>query len=251
MATMRKTGAPRTAETVRLTDAQPPKQTEGAATAKQALRGQFLWLWVLPVLVWVSFLAFGLLSHSPLAKNDVQLRSGGWRPLFWFDRYVFAKAGTLLPLVPFALRAVSRALTPLKRYPTTLLYALLWYGGVFVIRLILYNVHLQVQRATPLEFQYLSDHVFLAASVTASLQAEAVLAWQDFQAQIEGPVRQTLQRVAGMLPIVASAGLFLLVSGDACITARYYHHPPETVVAVMLGFLLFHLPVISWLEPYA
>ncbi|KAL6747232.1 hypothetical protein V8C86DRAFT_1353144 [Haematococcus lacustris] len=190
-------------------------------------------LLLLPLSLWLLAVVAGVHLFEGVAtrKADVQ------HLMLWFDLHVFrTPLGPALPFLALTLRALAAYFSPPPTPPPSRSRQ----GGV---------VGLLPHVA------YLSDHLFLGASVVACLQVELVCAVSDV-IKLElgggpGPGRGGLplwrHMAAGSAAVLSMAGL-LLVSLDMHFTARHFHQPRESVLALLLGGLAFQAPLLLWIH---
>uniref|UniRef100_A0A7S0WWQ6 Uncharacterized protein n=1 Tax=Chlamydomonas leiostraca TaxID=1034604 RepID=A0A7S0WWQ6_9CHLO len=140
--------------------------------------------------------------------------------------------------------------------PTLVPRCALVYLAITLARLLLYLLHLAVQGRVQSSTggaegshaaAFMSDHILLGAAVNAGLQAELVAAVSDLvkmEAWGAGMIGQLGPGAAAVL----SMALSLCVALDMHFTARFFHYPAESAIAVLLGAILFQVPVVWWIR---
>eukprot|EP00884_Botryococcus_braunii_P021769 jgi/Botrbrau1/8276/Bobra.0251s0005.1 len=218
------------------------------ASANRALPSASLWP---PLLVWLACIGYGTYLHNDPPKD--------WRlikdklPLMWFDRFL-RQAGSLLPLPVLVVRAASNFTGHVRgavRKYHHFLEAMLVYGGLTLVRVLVYITHRDgwfgwllnfgVVSATPVEL--MSDHVFLASCLAAIFSSEAVLLAVDLFRHPHSHVRRFFLGIGMLL----CSGLYLLTCGDMFYTTFYFHSRAESGWAAITGLLTFQLPIAWWL----
>lgn len=150
--------------------------------------------------------------------------------------------------------------------PTLLHSSLLVYMAVAVLRAAIYMGHLYLQRRSSLFLA--SDHVLLAAAVLACLQSEMVMCLSDIikcevwvgaqpdMARVPPPLRRRVlltsylasaAEFATVAVMVMTMLLYVVISADMHLTARFYHSAPESWAALAGGLAMFQLPVAAWI----
>ncbi|PNH04479.1 hypothetical protein TSOC_009347 [Tetrabaena socialis] len=269
-------GAPQQQQQPRVQQAAPrypqlPPVVLDASTPKLLVpsRQALYTLLVLPYLLWGAAVLAGVLHVEPLPEG-VSPRDFE-HPLVWFDRHVFRVYGPLLPLAPYLVRVAAfglrwppptaalrsaaaaggAAARPLRPAPTLALPALLVYGAVIVVRIALYVCHVALERRAAVPLYLMSDHLLLAASVVACFQSELMCCLSDaFKAELLRPFDPRgadARQLAAVAAMVCSAFALAFVYGDMYCTARWYHHPAESLGALAAGAVLFQLPMALWL----
>ncbi|GIL74244.1 hypothetical protein Vretimale_1992 [Volvox reticuliferus] len=217
-----------------------------------------------PLLVWLVAVLAGIVHSEPIPEG-VSKREFV-HPVTWFDKYVFRVYGPLLPLAPYLIRVASlglRASTPvpspsgsqplrrrLQPGATLVLPALLAYLTIALVRIGVYICHLGLQRWTGGLLVLVSDHLLLAASVVACFQSELVMCTSDaYKALL---VRcsdrcMKLRLLAMFISVLITTILLILVCVDMYCTARWFHQPKESGLALLAGAVMFQLPVVMWL----
>jgi len=227
-------------------------------------------LLAVPLILWIVATAAGIMHFNglPNKKSDVI------HIMLWFDLLIFRKFGSLLPFIPLAARVAavtllgrasiwwsqrrhdSRPPTPLctLALPCSCAYVL-----VVVVRIALYMLHLAAQGAAKSvsssssteapepSAAWVSDHVFLGASVVACLQVEVVCGISDvIKLEVYGAniVRELLAGLAFMTSLFTH----VMVCADMYFTTRFYHVPMESFLGVLAGLLIFQLPLLVWLS---
>lgn len=56
-----------------------------------------------------------------------------------------------------------------------------------------------------------------------------------------------LRQFAVVAALVSSVFVMVAILADMYCTARWYHHPLESLVALLAGTILFQVPVMIWL----
>lgn len=190
----------------------------------------------------------GTLLHDEEGRPKADL-------LAQLDR-VFRHYGTLLPLVPFALRSGAYIGLPPQvqeasgvRQPGA---ELALHFLVLMGRWLVYVLHIMGQRLRVWQAFFgagqshlFADHVLLGVAVQASFAVELASAGHMWHAMRGNKTAKAAGRgsfgTAALLACGAAAGLCcsVLVSVDTFVTARYFHDAREVVSAVILGLLLF------------
>ncbi|KAG2499449.1 hypothetical protein HYH03_002396 [Edaphochlamys debaryana] len=230
-----------------------------AATPKLMVpsRSALAALLLVPLALWGVAVAVGIAHAEPLPEGTA--KGSFEHPLSWFDRHVFRVWGPLLPLAPLLVRLAALRLRlppsprgsrpPLRPCPSLALQALCMYGAVIAVRLGLYLSHVAAQRHAGVFL--VSDHLLLAASVVACFQAELVLCVSDvYKCEVlreADPGAGGVRQVAVVAALVCSMFALVFVCGDMYCTARWFHHPAESVGALAAGAVLFQAPVGLWL----
>jgi high-affinity K+ transport system ATPase subunit B len=90
-----------------------------------------------------------------------------------------------------------------------------------------------------------SDHIFLAATMLICLHTEAICIMSDI---LQGMRREVSgQEVALTFAFVVAIFLYLFTAADMYFTAKYFHFQLESATTLVAVFLLFQLPVLTWL----
>ncbi|GLI70494.1 hypothetical protein VaNZ11_015400 [Volvox africanus] len=243
----------------------PPILLE-ATTAKLLLPSRQLLYALLtaPMLVWLAAVLAGVVHSEPLpgglSKREFV------HPVTWFDRHVFRVYGPLLPLAPYLIRVASLGLRasapvpspsgsqPLRRRlqpgATLVVPALLAYLIIALVRIGVYLCHLGLQRWTGGLLVLVSDHLILAASVVACFQSELVMCTSDAYKTLlfrDMDRSRKLRLFAIVGAVLISTIFIILVFVDMYCTARWFHHPKESVLALLGGAAMFQIPVTVWL----
>lgn len=214
------------------------------------------------VLMFVSFPGLIWFVVVALATSQYDGSSEGAPTyLAWFNSWL-ASAGPLLPLPvviarfmaipmttlvdqsylrpdppePFYL--VSRYLCPQSTFKCTTLWlpaTIIFYLGLICLRIVIYITFLAFAPDA------ISDHTFLALSLSSILSCEVVALRTSFSRK---PVSFTwrFDRALMGLAIV----LWILLYGEIYITGRFYHPPLATWCAFLLGVIAFQLPACWW-----
>jgi hypothetical protein len=158
---------------------------------------------------------------------------------------------------------------------TLTIECLLLYSGVALGRVLAYLLHAGALKRGWLPGHVVSDHLFLAASMLACLQAEAACALSDWRRARRGggdaaaaaaaggggegsdgnsssnggskAASAVARQVALALVLLAAVVLYALTAADMYFTARYYHVPRETLLTALAVFAVFQAPVLGWL----
>lgn len=141
------------------------------------------------------------------------------------------------------------------------------YLAVTVLRALVYKLHTadgacdQVRRLLAEMMQgettlrcvpgrhWMSDHILLAASMAAMLSAEAVIGAVDtlLASRASPPVAERrFPPAAAAVPLGIAVLLYELTSWDMFFTAELFHEALESLVSMLLGLVLFQLPVAAW-----
>lgn len=173
----------------------------------------------------------------------------------------FRRCGALLPFLPVAVRAMALKAVPSPGPPQSSLLAsslkaAVVYGGIQLIRYFIFASHLAGTRSgywcpadsTSHACHTMSDHLLLGLAVQASLACEGAAAFMqlrwcqrytEFQSDFQAALVMGLFWTSFSLACVLTA----LIGGDMFVTARFFHPPYETVVAMLLGSVLFFAPL--------
>ncbi|GLC45647.1 hypothetical protein PLESTB_001790000 [Pleodorina starrii] len=246
-------------------DPAPPPPTLQATTSKILLpcREVLYALIGLPLLLWIAVVLVGTLHAEPIP--DGLTRREFEHPLTWFDVHVFRVWGPLLPLAPYLVRVAAMGLRipssatgagpfgghlRLRPGVTLPLPSLAAYLLVIAVRIALYVGHVALQRSGPQGLVLVSDHLLLAASMVACFQSELVMCLSDvYKAEVLRGVDRSAgaRQLAVVVALVVSMFTMVFVYSDMYCTARWYHHPTESLSALAVGALVFQAPVVVWI----
>ena len=93
----------------------------------------------------------------------------------------------------------------------------------------------------------MSDHILLACTIIGGLSSEIVLVLLSVAVRLRGGRRRSVLLLKMFAVVVLI--LALTVCLEVYYTARYFHPPVETVVAAILGLLLFQIPILYYILP--
>lgn len=216
-------------------------------------QGQLL-LFLFPMILWVGCIGVGLALHNPMVATP------GSKPvrhvMYWFDRRCLKPMGALLPLVVYASRLVvlyTPVLFSLRREqrlalgikPTLVLPCATRYMALTLLRVLLYGLHLYFMQGS--KEQLFSDHILLGASIVSILHSEIFCATSDLIKLIKISTFP-LQEVGMAACLICGALLMhIFVSVDMMFTAMYFHHVLESVLALVMGFFAFQVPMLYFI----
>ena len=196
-----------------------------------------------PHAVWFGILACGALIPGAGRYGAKEAAVASTK---WFDD-IFVAYGPLLPLTCTLARwwssvtwiGVGRNGTIIGTC-SHLKHDMEVYIAVALLRVVLYAALTRMFPST-----FMSDHVFLAASVFTTIHGEVLSCAVDFLILVERrekPFRRTL------IMCVALYGLFLLscVGVESYVTARFFHKSVETFVASVCGWFALQLPLVAY-----
>ncbi|KAF8067178.1 PNPLA1 [Scenedesmus sp. PABB004] len=104
-----------------------------------------------------------------------------------------------------------------------------------------------------LEYHLVSDHIFLAATMLICLHAEVICLLSDLaaaarrRAAAPGAGGRGLHEAALVALLLASLFLYLFTAADMYFTAKYFHFPLESFSTAVIVFVLFQLPMLTWI----
>jgi len=154
----------------------------------------------------------------------------------WFDD-IFVAYGPALPLFAMGARAMLKTQT--REIGRELAKETWTYVAVASLRLMTYAT---LRAAFPRAF--ISDHVFLGASVFSAAHGEFLSCAVDFATLVErrgNPVFRT-----GVMLVGAYALALMSATLALCFTtARWFHHPFDTACAVLFGWGFLQLPLTA------
>lgn len=182
------------------------------------------------------------------------------RTLQWFD-FTFRRLGTFFPFAALLLYAFGARGHSAKRAVSARSMLLMLFLPLTAVRFVVYMM-LQSSESMPT----MSDHVFLAMSVSAMLQtlllassAESVSteasAAPGASASADAPsttgaggvaIYANVQRFSFMASRSFSLVVIFLLLANSFITFRYHHTLRENAGAVLAGGALFQLPAAAW-----
>jgi len=178
--------------------------------------------------------------------------------LFHAFRYILRRFGSLLPFCFLLFRWLFN-FPWIKRIPrttpgsrptfsaqATLCFAsFILYGKMALLRLVLYGVHIVLQRYT--KFVLMSDHVFLGACICACLQVEMALAIGDVikNEALRGPATRSLLIISVMM---FNLLIQFITAADLYFSGRHYHHTREINASLFAGLMLFQVQGVLWLK---
>lgn len=248
-------------------DTRPPPDGIQEAVDANKLRitsdAVFKALVAVPLLMWWAALIAGMLQHDgvPVKYRGIQ------HPLQWFDSLFFKPLGNLIPFLMLGLRSAFASLPNedskgrvlpkvdafVGRTATMSSRCVVLYAILAFLRISIYLAHIAFHNYGELPHM-VSDHMTLAACVVASLHLELLCCLSDilrFQAATRSTGWGVSTKEGGLAAgLVLNALLCLLVSADMYYTALYYHKPVESMASAVLGFVLFHLPVLAMIRAH-
>lgn len=191
-----------------------------------------------------------------------------------FSRFdnILRKVGPLLLLIPLFFRVLAQLYPPIRgtsnstrHWVRTVLQPLLFYIAISVFRIVIYRIHLSLEKSgfvekLPEVFRrdgnFISDHIVLGASMIAVLQIEGVMLYEEYKRrqkafagyhQLNNNPRWMLSRfIVVYAAALVLAALFTLITGDMFFTALHFHAPVVSSLAVGLGLIAFQLPSFFW-----
>jgi hypothetical protein len=198
------------------------------------------WVGVVAILASLVPIMMGILAYQGLQRpQDLALKH--------FDA-VFRRVGAVFPFLPLLVRALGkrahRQWLSGTIMPNTPVFRVLASFGIYlaaqVVRVIIYGLHLTVQRffLEDRHEQLMSDHAVLAISVQAALSVEVAVATHLSIAAI----RRRQSTLLFFLAACTAWTLLVLTSLDMYNTSRYFHEPAESVLALLVGTVLFVAP---------
>ena len=98
-----------------------------------------------------------------------------------------------------------------------------------------------LRRAWPSAF--MSDHVFLGASVFTAVHGEVLSCAVDFLILVERR-EKPLTRTAIMCVALYGVAVMAATCVEVFVTARFYHRGLETAVAAVLGWFVLQRPLV-------
>ncbi|KAF5830727.1 hypothetical protein DUNSADRAFT_14110 [Dunaliella salina] len=170
-----------------------------------------------------------------------------------------ASVTTATPVAPSATVTSSATVTTVgvRALPQATLprFCLLAYASVAGMRMVMYGMHLALIRYTATQNNlsakevpsYLSDHLLLGASVVTSLQVELICAVSD-KTKLDVLGLPLVWHILTCCAGLASLLLSCLVSADMYFTAKLFHHPQESLVALVIGAVSLQVPLLWWLH---
>lgn len=157
---------------------------------------------------------------------------------------LFRKAGSLLPFIPFALRCLIQI--PGKGEPKGQIPSFFrWLPGVALhvgiqaVRLALYQLHVLGQQHDFVAGDLLADHCVLGVAV------QTALAFEIAAATCMVATSSSALMAASTYTVSATTAwlMLVLVSFDMRDTSKYFHHAEESLLGVIVGALVFALPM--------
>ncbi|KAL0024245.1 hypothetical protein WJX77_011676 [Trebouxia sp. C0004] len=201
--------------------------------------------------VWFVTIAVGIIFY---AGDPTGAEKHAFHSLVWFD-HLLRSYGPIFPFLFLATRYKLASLAPdvLDFDNQPWVEQIVIYIGITVTRLTIYFIHrlgifyflTKAGAVSALPAHLMSDHVFLGSALVAMLSAEAMLLARDIRraAQRLAPMEQSL--LVGTFLFCSL--LFFLIDGDMYYTCRFYHAPIQNFWAVILGIVVFQLPLSWWL----
>jgi len=208
---------------------------------------------IAPLIVWWLAVGAGIVLYEGLPKGEKV-----YHVMIWFDKGILRPAGPLVPFAVVGLRAAIHALVhhmahsnkPFSQRPRTPIGTLVWsclrvYVVMAVARVVIYLTHTFLIHNRYLQYHIVSDHIFLAATMLICLHTEAICLMSDMLRGLRGDL--TWQEVALTFTFVVTIFLYLFTAADMFFTAKYFHFQLESATTLVAVFLLFQLPVLTWL----
>lgn len=196
-----------------------------------------------PCGAWAAALAAG--TFAPGARNGAALAAATARTK-WFDDVFTSAWGPALPLTCMFARWAAAARVYARdageRVPlgtcAHIRRDLEAYVFVALTRLCAY---VAFTRLWPSAF--MSDHVFLGASVFTAIHGEVLSCAVDFLILVERR-EKPLRRTAIMCVAMYGLACMACVLSEVFVTARFYHRGLETACAAFFGWFVLQLPLV-------
>ena len=196
-----------------------------------------------PCGAWALALALGTLA--PGARSAEALAAATARTK-WFDDVFTSAWGPALPLTCMFARWVAAARVYARdageRVPLgTCAHIRQDLEAYVFVALTRMGVYAVFTRLWPSAF--MSDHVFLAASVFTAIHGEVLSCAVDFLILVERR-QKPLRRTAIMCVAMYGLACMACVLSDVFVTARFYHGGLETACAAFFGWFILQLPLV-------
>ena len=203
-----------------------------------------------PLIAWAIVLASASVMRE-IATRAAALTSSRWargedasalkRPdafaTDWFDD-IFVSYGPILPLLAMGSRAVMRVQS--RDIGEELAKEVRVYVVLAAFRV---GAYATLRAAFPRAF--ISDHVFLGASVFTAAHGEFLSSAVDFLTLV-GPRRGNPLLRTGVMLVGAYALALMCATASLCfVTARWFHDPIDTAFAMLFGWFTLQLPMTS------
>ena len=202
-----------------------------------------------PLIAWAIVLASASVMRE-IATRAAALTSSRWargedasalkRPdafaTDWFDD-IFVSYGPILPLLAMVSRAVMRVQS--RDVGEELAKEVRVYVVLAAFRV---GAYATLRAAFPRAF--ISDHVFLGASVFTAAHGEFLSSAVDFLTLVERRGNPLLR--TGVMLVGAYALALMCATASLCfVTARWFHDPIDTAFAMLFGWFTLQLPMTS------
>ena len=202
-----------------------------------------------PLIAWAVVLASASVMRE-IATRAAALTSSRWarggdasaleRPdafaTDWFDD-IFVSYGPILPLLAMGSRAVMRVQS--RDVGEELAKEVRVYVVLAAFRV---GAYATLRAAFPRAF--ISDHVFLGASVFTAAHGEFLSSAVDFLTLVERRGNPLLR--TGVMLVGAYALALMCATASLCfVTARWFHDPIDTAFAMLFGWFTLQLPMTS------
>ena len=202
-----------------------------------------------PLIAWAIVLASASVMRE-IATRAAALTSSRWargedasalkRPdafaTDWFDD-IFVSYGPILPLLAMGSRAVMRVQS--RDVGEELAKEVRVYVVLAAFRV---GAYATLRAAFPRAF--ISDHVFLGASVFTAAHGEFLSSAVDFLTLVERRGNPLLR--TGVMLVGAYALALMCATASLCfVTARWFHDPIDTAFAMLFGWFTLQLPMTS------
>eukprot|EP00879_Flechtneria_rotunda_P003253 GHRR01003477.1.p1 GENE.GHRR01003477.1~~GHRR01003477.1.p1 ORF type:complete len:322 (+),score=96.24 GHRR01003477.1:1150-2115(+) len=219
---------------------------------------------IAPLIVWWVAIVAGMWVYEVLPKGQKV-----YHVMHWFDRGVLRPAGALVPLAVLFIRAAIHAVDSLQqqgsswakarrsevKLGTLVLPCLGIYAVTAVARAAVYLSHVALLSNRYLAYHVLSDHIFLAVAMLASLHAEIICILSDISRCVKTAAaprglasdQVSWRELALTALFMVALFLYLFTAADMFYTAKYYHFPLESFLTTVVAFFMFQLPMVWWL----
>ena len=224
------------------------RETRGGGARGEEKRGEKR-LTYAPLIAWAVILASASAMRE-VATRASALASASWvlggdspalaRPdafaTDWFDD-VFVSYGPILPFLAMGSRAMLRVQS--RDIGEELAKEVRVYVVIAAFRI---GAYATLRALFPRAF--ISDHVFLGASVFTAAHGEFLSSAVDFLTLVERRGNPLLR--TGVMLVGAYALALMCATASLCfVTARWFHNPIDTAFAVFFGWFTLQLPMTS------